>query len=383
MLRLYGIGLIFCLVVSTAFAKANTSLQKTDTKLTSLLTHINILKADLQQTLNTQQKTSQQVKTIDLQIAKSADAFAKTQTQQQAQQSLLNQLQNKQRQLENTLHAEQSALAEQLAHAYRFYQTDPIALILNQDQTSEMDRMLTYYHTVNRARLETLATLHQTLTALHQNEQAIIDKRNLLNALKTKQLKQKTDLLKQYKKQITLLNQVDHQLHHQQTKLDKLETDKKALKHLLTRLQAQQTQQTQQTQGQFFIQHKGHLPFPTQGHVTLGFNDAISSQSHIPLHGILIQAKTNQPVKAIAPGKVVFADWLRGMGLLIIIDHSNGYMSLYGHNQTLQKHPGDTVKQGQIIARVGQSGGQATPGLYFAIRHNGVALDPMDWIRRR
>jgi septal ring factor EnvC (AmiA/AmiB activator) len=130
-----------------------------------------------------------------------------------------------------------------------------------------------------------------------------------------------------------------------------------------------------------FAEARGRLPWPISGRLIARYGSPRGEDNRATWDGVLISASAGSPVRAIHDGRVVFADWLRGSGLLVILDHGNGYLSLYGHNQSLLKNAGDIVKAGEPIATVGTSGGQETPALYFAIRQQGRPTDPAQWCR--
>lgn len=133
--------------------------------------------------------------------------------------------------------------------------------------------------------------------------------------------------------------------------------------------------------GGVFSQARGKLPWPVDGRLLARFGETRGDDSRTKWDGVMISANAGSQVHAVHGGRVVFADWLRGAGQLVILDHGNGYLSLYGHNQTLLKSAGDIVKAGEVISTVGNSGGQATPALYFAIRQQGRPSDPAQWCR--
>ena len=133
--------------------------------------------------------------------------------------------------------------------------------------------------------------------------------------------------------------------------------------------------------GGAFGSARGKLPWPVNGRVVARFGSQRGDDPRAKWDGVLISASAGSTVRAVHGGRVVFADWLRGAGLLVILDHGGGYLSLYGHNQSLLKDAGDTVKAGDPIATVGTSGGQSSPAVYFAIRHQGRPADPTTWCR--
>jgi septal ring factor EnvC (AmiA/AmiB activator) len=131
-----------------------------------------------------------------------------------------------------------------------------------------------------------------------------------------------------------------------------------------------------------FAASRGKLAWPVQGRVTGNFGQ-MRGAGPVRWNGVLLEAAAGTPVRAVHRGRIAFADWLQGLGLLIIVDHGGGYMSLYGHNEALLKESGDWVEPGEPIAQVGDTGGQARSGLYFEIRRNGEPVDPNPWIARR
>jgi septal ring factor EnvC (AmiA/AmiB activator) len=161
-----------------------------------------------------------------------------------------------------------------------------------------------------------------------------------------------------------------------------MEQDERGLQNLLQDLQQALADfpDAAAANSQPFARLKGQLPLPVRGRVATRFG-ATRGEGMPPAHGLLIEVSEGSAVRAVARGRVAFADWLRGFGLLIIIDHGGGYMSLYGHNQSLYKDTGETVTAGETIASAGASGGQAQNGVYFEIRQQGQPVDPLAWCR--
>ncbi len=372
--QLHRVIIIIILLLPLA-TMAQTNISQTDSQLKKVLTKIKQLKTDLVDAKTRVKYSNTKLKRIDLSVATSAADLTVTQKKLKQQSKLLLNLRKQQATLQHNLTKQRDTLAQQLRHAARLTQHDPMKLLLNKSSISDISRTLTYYRYVNQAHSQRIDQMRSTLSALHNNEKTIQLQTVQLTSLKQKQAKQKNILLVQQQKQQKLLNEIRNQLNTKNKQLNKLDSDKKALTALLKKLRAA----SNQTDFTTFKRYRGKLPMPTIGRTVVSFNDSLSNQRDLSLHGMIIAAPAGQDVKAIAPGKVVFADWLRGMGLLLIIDHGGGYMSLYGHNQLLTKNSGDVVSQGDAIALVGQSGAQAQPGLYFAIRHNGVAVNPMQW----
>ena len=175
-----------------------------------------------------------------------------------------------------------------------------------------------------------------------------------------------------------LINSINNTIRDQNQVLENLNINKKRLEQTLMHLSHTPVTSKENFTYINFAQQRGHLPWPTKGKVMHYFNSPIA-QSELKWTGELIEAPDDQPVYAVAPGTVIFSKWLQGYGLLIIINHGHGYMSLYGRNHSLYKHEGDKVSAGDLIATVGQSGGYGKPALFFAIRYNAKPLDPSQW----
>ena len=169
------------------------------------------------------------------------------------------------------------------------------------------------------------------------------------------------------------MSKISEGISNKNIKLQQLLRNKERLEAMINALQRESTQASQG-----FSKKRGGLNLPTDGIISTRFGTQIE-QSELRWTGVLIRAKENSPVHAIAGGKVVFAKWMEGYGLLMIIDHGGGYMSLYGRNHYLYKKTGDHVRAGEEIAAVGNSGGFEQPALYFGLRHNGQAVDPLTW----
>ena len=163
-----------------------------------------------------------------------------------------------------------------------------------------------------------------------------------------------------------------------QAQLKQLQDDEQALSQLLQRLPAQA--QDSKIDSSNLSRLKGKLKWPTKGNIQNRFGSP-RDQGQMKWQGVTISGKEGQEIHSIAPGRVIFADWIRGYGLMLIIDHGNGYMSLYGHNQTLYKDVGDTISGNESIATLGNSGGNDSTSLYFEMRHKGKPIDPATWCR--
>ena len=212
-------------------------------------------------------------------------------------------------------------------------------------------------------------------------------------ALQAEQNSQKQILENDKRTHKQVLDKISLQLKQQRREIGRLQRDENRLARLVEKLSRMLAQPKgkrvlkndrlpdNRFDGSPFEQLKGKLTLPVKGEVTNQFGST-RPDSTMLWKGLFMRASANQPVKAVAAGRVVFADWLRGFGNLLIIDHGKGYMSLYGNNETLYKQVGDVLRGGDTVAAVGNSGGNEDSGLYFELRHEGKPLDPGKWISR-
>lgn len=314
---------------------------------------------------------------------------------------------------------QQKLVALQSRAAYQAGQSEPLRLFFNQQDPALVSHNLTYYQYLQQARQQQIKQFQATVQQLSELQAAIDLHQQELEQQKT-QLQQQRDQLAELRQQRRqLVAELDKKQQGSQQQLSSRKQEQKKLNDLLAaieqklarqaeqerlrrererqlalqqnRARIRQQQQAparggQQVSSQFshpggnFAQARGKLPWPVNGRLLAGFGSP-RNDTRSKWDGVLIQAAEGHQVRVIHPGRVVFADWLRGSGLLVIVDHNDGYLSLYGHNQSLLVSAGDNLKAGQPIATVGNTGGQSQSALYFAIRKQGQATDPGQWCR--
>jgi len=271
---------------------------------------------------------------------------------------------------------QEQLLAQQLRSAYTAGQHDYLKLLLNQDKTEKIQRTLSYYQYLNQARIKEITEFNQTIAQLLEVSTEHQAKIETLDILKNQQILESKSLNANKKQQSKRLNTLSKQILSSQQQLDKLKAEENNLNQALNKLAAIIKTEIDLTG---LSKLKNRLSWPVKGKVLHSFGS--KKQGYLTWKGVLISAPISRQVNTIHNGTVLFSDWLKGYGLLTVIDHGNGYMSLYAHNQTLLKSIGDRVEIGEPIALVGQSGGQTSSGLYFEIRHQGKALNPKLWCR--
>ncbi|WP_218583906.1 murein hydrolase activator EnvC family protein [Pseudomonas akapageensis] len=346
----------------------------------------------------------------------------------------LERLDTEKKKLQSARIEQQRLIAIQARAAYQSGRQEYLKLLLNQQNPEQFARTLTYYDYMSQARLEQLRSFNETLRQLANVEKEIaLQQAQLLTQQGSlDSQRHELEVVRDQRQQVLakLNNDVkerDQKLQaRQQDQADLtkvLKTIEEALarqareaeearqKALLAQQEAEKQRQREaeaQAQAQAnasdtprkvkpvagelvsssgasyggpFVSARGKLPWPVDGRLLAHFGETRGDDARTKWDGVMISASAGSQVHAVHGGRVVFADWLRGAGLLVILDHGNGYLSLYGHNQTLLKEAGDIVKAGEAISTVGSSGGQDTPALYFAIRQQGRPSDPAQWCR--
>jgi septal ring factor EnvC (AmiA/AmiB activator) len=314
---------------------------------------------------------------------------------------------------------QQRLIGIQARAAYQSGRQEYLKLLLNQQNPEKFSRTLTYYDYLSKARLEQLAEFNETLRQLANVEKDITAQQQQLAEQKGALDTRRDELAALRKERQQALAKLNKEYGARDQKLKARRQDQAELGQVLKTIEqtlARQAREAEQARklallerqraasatpaqatkpgtsgplvssggasfGGPFNQARGKLPWPVDGRLLARYGTPRGDDARTKWDGVMIGAAAGSQVRAVYAGRVVFADWLRGAGLLVIVDHGNGYLSLYGHNQSLLKDAGDIVKAGEAIATVGSSGGQEQPGLYFAIRQQGRPSDPAQWCR--
>ncbi|MGO2331362.1 MAG: murein hydrolase activator EnvC family protein [Pseudoalteromonas nigrifaciens] len=314
----------------------------------------------------------------ELEIAKNAKALnmaeqsvKKTEQQQQLQQQKADQLEQQHAQF-------QHALAAQLKSAYMAGGDDDYAkMLLNQEDTAKFERTLSYYNYLNKARIEQLEELKALQLQIAQNQAELAKTKQKLVNLHDEQKRRQTALVNAQSERQANLKNLQAQLNNTKSSINYLKENQQTL---ITTIEELEKEKNKKVELLGLNNSKGKLNWPSRGKLEHTFGQR--KHGGIDWKGVLIGAKEGSNINSVHNGQVVFADWLKGYGWVIVVDHGEGFMSLYGHAQTLLKDVGDMVREGETVALIGQSGGQASSGLYFEMRHKGRAVNPEKWCKR-
>lgn len=298
------------------------------------------------------------------------------------EQSKLSKLYQKRKALKQDLKAQHKLLAGQVRSAYMMGRQEYLRIILNLEDSSSVGRTMNYYSYFNQARLNRIEQSRKTLVSLRAVEEKIKTQTARLKQTREQQTQKQNELKEVSRSRAVVVAKLHSELVNKEQNLSQLLEDEQRLQRLIKDLdRAIPDILTDPGKRAQFAKLKGKLIWPTKGELKKLYGQRRNG-SRVKWNGVMIMAGTGRDVKAVSHGRVAFADFLRGYGLLLIIDHGDGYMSLYGHNQTIYKEIGEWVEAGETIASVGTSGGQKHSGLYFEIRHNGKPANPVSWCRK-
>ena len=318
--------------------------------------------------------------------------------QQTEKKQTLETLQQQQSGLEQTISRQQQMLAEQMRQQYLNGQQSYLQILLSQQDPDAVSRQVHYFSYVARARaqlIESLRENRQRVASLNQQTAATLAQ---IEALRSERMSQRQQLESEKKQRKTVMLSLAKQIKAQRGEISKLRRDEKRLSDLVRRLARIVPAQPKRSKpsalgknealptaaldSRNFAALRGKLRLPVRGEIANRYGST-REDSGVSWKGLFIRAAEGSTVKTIASGTVVFADWLRGFGNLLIVDHGGNYMSLYGNNQALLRKVGDEVTAGDDIAAVGNSGGNAESGLYFEMRHQSRPFDPLSWCTLR
>ena len=294
----------------------------------------------------------------------------------------LNKLELKKEDYQKILNKEKETLISQVKTIYKIGKYNYFKLLLNQQNSSQITRAIAYYDYDNYARSKRIKELKHTLEEIEKIQLTISKQTYKLESLEDKH-KYKLKRFNSYREdRLKFIKDINKYIKQQGIELLLLKENERELGKLLNKLKSHRIDKINSTKKEFsFSSKKGGLIWPINGKLLKKYGEQKKIAS-LKWKGVLIEAKVGSQVSAISEGRIVFADWFRNFGLLVIIEHENEFLTLYGHNQKLLKTTGDFVQTGEKIATVGDSGGQENPALYFEIREGKKTLDPSLWCKK-
>ena len=327
------------------------------------------LQTDLRQNERGIAKLSRQVADLDRQMAPVQSRLDELHRQQTAHQAALD--------------TQKAALAAEMQAAFMEGRDSQLRLLLDAQDPATVGRLLAYYDYLNHARAARILTVRAELTELAALDTEIVKQVAGLKSLRDSRSQTLADLQQQGAARRQLIAQIDVSIKSRDAEIVRLRRDQQALQALVDQLrQALADIPADLTQGRRFSSLRGRILWPVSGRLLNHYGQPRAG-GHMRWEGDLIAAPAGTAVRAVSYGRVVYADWMPHFGLLVILDHGGGYLSIYAHNQSIARQVGDWVQAGETIAALGDSGGQEQPALYFELRHGKDTLDPRRWCRGR
>ncbi|MFT5139343.1 MAG: septal ring factor EnvC (AmiA/AmiB activator) [Lysobacterales bacterium] len=374
------------LLVTGIFAFTNTygqngiSKEEAESRLEALKTEIILVQKALTRSRQLFAKEQAILKAVDLDIQTGALKIRELNTQTTGLEQDLQQLGLDRIDYLESLSSKKTQLGQQIVSAYQLGRESRLKLLLNQDSPARLSRMLAYYDYISRAQVGQIEDLRTAITTLDRMQEGIDSKLLELDSIREISATELSGLQVRRDQRQAVIAGLAGQIDSEKAKLDELGRNRADLESLLQRLSSVLTDIPSEL-GQYINtrEQRGNIPVPIKGRVLHAFGQ--SRLGGLNWQGWLIEAEPGKEVQAIAYGRVAFSDWLRGYGLLMIIDHGDGIMSLYGHNESLLYSVGDWVQPGTVISTVGENSGN-DQGLYFELRNNGKAVDPASWLDR-
>ncbi|MFI4957233.1 MAG: murein hydrolase activator EnvC family protein [Gammaproteobacteria bacterium] len=320
------------------------------------------------------------LKQIDVSIAQTSEVLRQSNAQIIQTQKALHVLNVEQTAAKNELFVQKSKLIAQVKATYLAGHIPFLKMLLNQQDPHDFSRMMTYYRYFNVEQHEKVKKVQAQLEAVAARETLIVKTLTDLKALQQTQLAQLNAKKSEQAERSNVLAALNQEI---AKKGDQIKVIKADVAKLNSIVQSLRKPTPTNRAAQSLAEYRGDTrAWPVKGRLVHAFG-APSETASGRHNGVFLSAAEGSPVTAVHAGEVVYADWLRGYGWLLIVDHGDHDMSLYAYNQTLYKQVGDSVKPGDLLARVGKSGAKPDPGLYFELRRYGKAIDPLAWIKQQ
>lgn len=366
--------LVFCglyLSVSLA-AEQDTQLLKVQEKIKNVSSKLSTLKKQ-------EDKAQNKLKHIEQQYGEILKRVHRLGVQLKEKKQRIKEIKKDISEQEEWLDGQEKQIEGQVKAAYILGKQEPLKLLLSQENIGKASRIMRYYYYFNKDRVNQIQQINNSLQLLKGLEKEKQQELQLVSELAVEQKSKQKTLVKTKYERKQLLKAIKKDFKTQKYKLSKLKKNAQELKGLVNSLRLEKRRPIGDVKSALPFRHlKAKLPWPVKGKIIKYFG---SRRADSQWNGVLISAKEGTKVKAIAAGQVVYADWFKGYGLLVIVKHDKDYMSLYAYNESLYQTKGDWVSAGDVVAMVGKSGGRDKPALYFEIRKRDKATNPAKWCR--
>jgi septal ring factor EnvC (AmiA/AmiB activator) len=386
--------IVLLLVADPAAGAAGPGPKEKEKELTELRGRIEALQKSLADAEETKSEAADALRESERAISETNRALRELAEQTREINQRLAEIGADTRRSEEALKAQQDLLARLLYQQYLGGQVEPLRLLLNREDPNDIARRLHYFGYVSRARAQLIEATRRSIAQLRALSLDASQKSDELAAVTAESKALRARLEREKRARGQVLTRISRDIQRQRREIGTLKRDEARLAQLVERLAklvarpkpAPRVRNERVPEPSVvesaFTGLKGKLNLPVRGELANRFGSP-RADGGVVWKGLFITARAGEEVRAIADGRVVFADWLRGFGNLLIVDHGDAYMSLYGNNEALYKRVGDDIRGGDPVAAVGASGGNAESGLYFELRYQGRPLDPLDWVNIR
>lgn len=384
----YLIPFLFLFLFFTPFLYADTDSGLSDeqreekqAELENLRQRMDELRRNIEKKQEEKNSAIKFLKDIEVRIGERAYVLRKINRHLRKKKRELKKLKQNQQKTLNKLTSQRNILSEQIRSSYMIGKQEYLKLLLNQENPAAIGRTLTYYDYFHRARSHHIDEAIVTIKKLESLTLQVKQKAKELESSRKQQRIEKQKLEDDFIDRSIVIKKMEEDIARQGNRLKKFVANEQQLQELLKAIRnIMPTMLTEIDKRETFGKRRGRLKWPVRGKVKRLFGKSRQA-ANLKWNGVLIPSREGKEVKAISHGRVAYADWLRGYGMLVIIDHGDGYMTLYGYNQALYKETGDWVEEGEVIASVGRSGGQKKSGLYFEVRVKGQPSNPTKWCK--
>jgi septal ring factor EnvC (AmiA/AmiB activator) len=368
------------LLCSLGFQASAAGIDTKEAELRQVRTRIESIRKQIHADAERRDALTGQLKSADLQIQSARERLAEVRARRIDSEQKLAGLKTEQTQTQREVADQREALASELKVAYMNGRQEQLKLLLNQQDPAAAGRMMAYHGYFGRARAERITSITEHLAHLELLGERIAAETARLRSLEEENARDVKALAGARERRAQTLAEVQAKLRTRNDQLARLQSDAQALEKLVEQLR-RAIEEFPELAEQPFHRVKGKLPWPVKGSLLAKFGQ-LRAGGPLKWQGLVIAADRGTQVRAPYYGRVVYADWLPGLGLLIVLDHGGGYMSLYGHNEQVYRRVGDRVAPGDVLAAVGEAAGLGRPGLYLEIRKGKQTLDPRDWLGR-
>jgi len=376
-----AIGLAALLLAAAAGAADDPNPAKAEADLKAVREQMDRVRSDMERDAGRRDKLSKELEESEKSVGSARTELDKLRKERAAHAARRAELAGLKRNEEAGLAQGRDALERQVRAAQMIGAEEPLKLLLSQRDPAQTGRMLVYYQYFGRARAAQIATINSHLAQIASLDTALEDEETRLTALEDAQKGELAKLNASRERRGRALVALDAESKNRAKELDRLKDQQGDLEKLVRELRRalERIEKFPTDSKDAFAKLRGKLAWPVAGKLSATFGQVRAGG--VKWDGVLVAGTQGSPVRAVYHGRIVYADWLSGLGLLVIVDHGDGWLSLYGHNERLYKEVGERVTAGDTIATVGDSGGRSSPALYFEIRKGGKPVDPRPWFK--